>query len=96
MLTYKYRLFLGAAGLVVGFPLDTVKVRIQTQDPTKGKLKYTSTFQCLRSIIKEEGVRTFSIYFVRSFSICSSFLKYERFCEAFFHLSEKHNCKQSL
>ena len=63
MLTYKYRLFLGAAGLVVGFPLDTVKVRIQTQDPTKGKLKYTSTFQCLRSIIKEEGVRTFSIYY---------------------------------
>jgi len=48
----------GAAGLVVGFPLDTVKVRIQTQDPTKGKLKYTSTFQCLRSIIKEEGART--------------------------------------
>ena len=48
---------LGAAGIAVGFPLDTVKVRIQTQDPAKG-LKYTSTFQCMRSIIKEEGVCT--------------------------------------
>ena len=48
-------LILGAAGIAVGYPLDTVKVRIQTQDPTKG-LKYTGTFQCISSIFKEEGV----------------------------------------
>ena len=53
----------------MGFPLDTVKVRIQTQDPTKGKLKYTSTFQCLRSIIKDEGVRLFSIYYLHYNSV---------------------------
>ena len=50
-----YHLALGAAGVLVGFPLDTVKVRIQTQDPSKG-IKYTGTFQCLRSIIRQEGV----------------------------------------
>ena len=54
---------LGAAGIAVGFPLDTVKVRIQTQDPAKG-LKYTSTFQCMRSIIKEEGVCTLLFIYV--------------------------------
>ena len=43
------------AGILVGYPLDTVKVRIQTQDPTN--LKYRGTFQCLSSIIKDEGVR---------------------------------------
>jgi hypothetical protein len=48
--------FTGAAGVLVGFPLDTVKVRIQTQDMSKG-VKYTGTFQCLSSIIKQEGVR---------------------------------------
>ena len=42
------------AGILVGYPLDTVKVRIQTQDPTN--LKYRGTFQCLSSIIKDEGV----------------------------------------
>ena len=46
--------FPGMAGILVGYPLDTVKVRIQTQDPTN--LKYRGTFQCLSSIIKDEGV----------------------------------------
>ena len=45
----------GAAGIAVGFPLDTVKVRIQTQDISKG-VKYKSTFGCLATIIREEGV----------------------------------------
>ena len=45
----------GAAGIAVGFPLDTVKVRIQTQDISKG-VKYKGTFQCLSTIIREEGV----------------------------------------
>jgi len=45
----------GMAGILVGYPLDTVKVRIQTQDPTN--LKYRGTFQCLSSIIKDEGGR---------------------------------------
>ena len=47
--------FLFFFGILVGYPLDTVKVRIQTQDPTN--LKYRGTFQCLSSIIKDEGVR---------------------------------------
>ena len=46
---------IGAAGIAVGFPLDTVKVRIQTQDISKG-VKYKSTFGCLATIIREEGV----------------------------------------
>ena len=48
--------FLGAAGIAVGYPLDTVKVRIQTQDISKG-VKYRGTFQCLATIMREEGVR---------------------------------------
>ncbi len=48
----------GAAGIAVGFPLDTVKVRIQTQDISKG-VKYKGTFQCLSTIIREEGVSNY-------------------------------------
>ena len=48
--------YLGAAGIAVGYPLDTVKVRIQTQDISKG-VKYRGTFQCLETIMREEGVR---------------------------------------
>ena len=40
---------------MVGYPLDTVKVRIQTQNIGSG-VQYTGTFQCLSSIIKNEGV----------------------------------------
>ena len=49
----------GSAGILVGFPLDTVKVRIQTQCMLSGTPKYTGTFQCLSTIIKHEGVRCF-------------------------------------
>nr|ACO12439.1 Mitochondrial carnitine/acylcarnitine carrier protein CACL [Lepeophtheirus salmonis] len=44
----------GAAGVLVGFPLDTVKVKIQTQCSVNPI--YTGTFQCLNSMIKTEGV----------------------------------------
>jgi solute carrier family 25 carnitine/acylcarnitine transporter 20/29 len=45
----------GAAGVIVGHPLDTVKVRLQTQSPTN--IKYTGTFHCLSTIVKQESVR---------------------------------------
>ncbi|KAK2708020.1 mitochondrial basic amino acids transporter-like [Artemia franciscana] len=43
----------GCAGVIIGYPLDTVKVRIQTQDPRN--LRYTGTFQCLRTVVRHEG-----------------------------------------
>ena len=42
-------------GTICGYPLDTVKVRIQTQDVSK-KLQYTGTFQTFAKICREEGV----------------------------------------
>ncbi|KAI9565283.1 hypothetical protein GHT06_009068 [Daphnia sinensis] len=45
----------GCAGVAVGYPLDTVKVRLQTQDarhPT-----YRGTFHCLQTIVQQESVR---------------------------------------
>ncbi|ODN04271.1 Mitochondrial basic amino acids transporter [Orchesella cincta] len=44
----------GAAGVIVGHPLDTVKVRLQTQSPTN--IKYRGTFHCLSTIVKKESV----------------------------------------
>lgn len=41
----------GAAGVVVGHPLDTVKVNLQTNN------RYTSSMQCIRSILAKEGAR---------------------------------------
>ena len=41
----------GMASLVVGYPLDTVKVRLQTDD----KRAYTGGFDCFKKIIKNEG-----------------------------------------
>ncbi|KAJ8394214.1 hypothetical protein AAFF_G00047970 [Aldrovandia affinis] len=43
----------GALGVAVGYPLDTVKVRIQTQR------KYTGVWQCIRDTCKTEGVNGF-------------------------------------
>ncbi|KAG7466450.1 hypothetical protein MATL_G00164900 [Megalops atlanticus] len=43
----------GAIGVAVGYPLDTVKVRIQTQR------KYTGVWQCIHSTWKTEGVNGF-------------------------------------
>jgi len=45
----------GMAGVVVGHPLDTVKVRIQTQCARNPV--YRGTFDCLRSIMVKEGTR---------------------------------------
>ena len=39
------------ASLVVGYPLDTVKVRLQTDD----KRAYKGGFDCFTQIIKKEG-----------------------------------------
>ncbi|KAF7270129.1 hypothetical protein GWI33_016870 [Rhynchophorus ferrugineus] len=45
----------GGAGIVVGHPLDTVKVCLQTQNAQNPK--YKNTFHCLRSIFEKQGVR---------------------------------------
>ncbi|XP_021945495.1 mitochondrial basic amino acids transporter [Folsomia candida] len=45
----------GAAGVIVGHPLDTVKVRLQIQ--SSDNIKYKGTFDCLRTIVKHEGSR---------------------------------------
>ena len=47
----------GGAGVLAGYPLDTVKVKIQTQDVTKAGLKYKGTFDCLFKLVKKDGVR---------------------------------------
>ncbi|XP_003743595.1 mitochondrial basic amino acids transporter [Galendromus occidentalis] len=44
----------GCAGVLVGHPFDTVKVRLQTQDPRNPV--YRGTFHCLRSIIAKDSV----------------------------------------
>eukprot|EP01137_Pigoraptor_chileana_P005102 Opistho-2@47735 len=47
----------GCAGVLAGHPLDTVKVRLQTQDHASGKpLRYTGTFNCFTTIIRQEKV----------------------------------------
>ncbi|XP_056446334.1 solute carrier family 25 member 47-B isoform X1 [Gadus chalcogrammus] len=43
----------GAFGVAVGYPLDTVKVRIQTQH------QYTGVWHCIRSTCKNEGAKGF-------------------------------------
>ncbi|XP_028831339.1 solute carrier family 25 member 47-B isoform X2 [Denticeps clupeoides] len=43
----------GAFGVAVGYPLDTVKVRIQTQR------NHLSVWQCALSIVRTEGLRGF-------------------------------------
>ncbi|XP_034018494.1 solute carrier family 25 member 47-A isoform X1 [Thalassophryne amazonica] len=43
----------GACGVAVGYPLDTVKVRIQTQK------QFTGIWQCTASTFAKEGVRGF-------------------------------------
>lgn len=44
----------GCAGIVVGYPLDTVKVHMQTQDYRNPK--YKGTLHCLRTLIMKESV----------------------------------------
>jgi len=42
----------GAAGVLAGYPLDTVKVRIQTSPPGS----FRGTFDCLARVARQEGV----------------------------------------
>lgn len=44
----------GCAGIIVGYPLDTVKVHMQTQDCRNPK--YRGTWDCLRTIVAKESV----------------------------------------
>ncbi|EPB68254.1 hypothetical protein ANCCEY_12660 [Ancylostoma ceylanicum] len=44
----------GAAGVLAGHPLDTIKVRLQTQN-SASKL-YRGTWHCFKMIIQKEGV----------------------------------------
>lgn len=44
----------GCAGIMVGYPLDTVKVHMQTQDSRNPK--YRGTWDCLRTIVAKESV----------------------------------------
>ena len=47
----------GLAGLVVGHPLDTVKVRLQTMQAGGGtSLPYASARDCFLKIVRHEGV----------------------------------------
>ncbi|XP_022056206.1 solute carrier family 25 member 47-A [Acanthochromis polyacanthus] len=45
--------FAGACGVAVGYPLDTVKVRIQTQK------QFTGVYQCVVTTFSNEGVHGF-------------------------------------
>ncbi|KAK4315013.1 hypothetical protein Pmani_013737 [Petrolisthes manimaculis] len=45
----------GCAGVVIGHPLDTVKVRLQTQDVNNPKFR--GTWHCLTETAKKESVR---------------------------------------
>uniref|UniRef100_A0A3Q3JH62 Uncharacterized protein n=1 Tax=Monopterus albus TaxID=43700 RepID=A0A3Q3JH62_MONAL len=45
--------FSGAAGVLVGHPFDTVKVRLQVQNADKPL--YRGTFHCFQSIIRQES-----------------------------------------
>jgi solute carrier family 25 carnitine/acylcarnitine transporter 20/29 len=49
--------FGGIAQVLVGFPFDTVKVRLQTQSATNPQ--YSSMGDCVRQMLKNEGVKGF-------------------------------------
>ncbi|XP_033150284.1 mitochondrial basic amino acids transporter isoform X2 [Drosophila busckii] len=55
LLDFIAGLFGGAAGVLVGHPLDTVKVHLQTDDPRNPK--YKGTFHCMRVILLNDNVR---------------------------------------
>ncbi|GAB1297784.1 Mitochondrial basic amino acids transporter [Apodemus speciosus] len=48
------RLYPGVAGVIVGHPFDTVKVRLQVQSTERPR--YRGTLHCFQSIIKQESV----------------------------------------
>lgn len=45
----------GCAGIIVGYPLDTVKVHMQTQDYRKPQ--YRGTWHCFRTLLAKESVK---------------------------------------
>ncbi|XP_017786860.1 PREDICTED: mitochondrial basic amino acids transporter [Nicrophorus vespilloides] len=45
----------GCAGVIVGHPLDTVKVHLQTQDGRSPQ--YKGSMDCIRQIVRKEGLR---------------------------------------
>lgn len=45
----------GAAGVAVGHPFDTIKVRLQTQDAVNPK--YRGTWHCFNQTLKSESAR---------------------------------------
>jgi len=47
----------GCAGVLVSHPLDTVKVRLQTQGVSGIQQKYNGTWHCLTEIVRKEKVR---------------------------------------
>ena len=55
----RLNIFQGAAGIFVGYPFDTVKVLMQTQNSGKEQ-KYFTTFQCMGRVRREEGVMQLS------------------------------------
>lgn len=46
----------GVTQVLVGHPLDTIKIRLQTQTSLDGQLKYRSITDCVKTSFKEEGV----------------------------------------
>lgn len=47
----------GAAGVFVGQPFDTIKVRLQTQHGFGETAQYKGTFDCLTKIVRQESAR---------------------------------------
>lgn len=47
-------IFSGCAGTLVGYPFDTIKVHLQTQDQRNPK--YKGNWDCLRKILATESV----------------------------------------
>lgn len=45
----------GCAGVIVGHPLDTVKIHLQTQDFKNPK--YRGSLHCLKTLVQTQGVR---------------------------------------
>ncbi|GJQ80273.1 hypothetical protein Trydic_g18699, partial [Trypoxylus dichotomus] len=45
----------GCAGVVVGHPLDTIKVHLQTQNLKNPQ--YTGAYQCFKSLVAKDGIR---------------------------------------
>lgn len=55
----------GCAGIVVGYPFDTIKVHIQTQDHRNPK--YRGTWHCFRTLVARESVNYYPHHFILHF-----------------------------